>query len=171
MARASRTPEKRREAADDGTVEYEETVHEGIERALGGVFTTGRSKNVLLALLVLSGSLAGCAAAGSGTGGTESSPDVLVSSEIRAAEAREPDLYSFIQRLRPSWLRARASTVSGERPLPNVFVDGVYYGGVGTLRSIDLSEVVRVEYLSAPETTIRFGGGFPGAGAILVDTR
>lgn len=113
----------------------------------------------------------GCASGGSSGGAGGSDPDVITSEQLRAAEGRHPSVQTLIREVKSSWLRPRASTSSGARPLPNVFVDGVYHGGARTLYRIEVTEVETIRHLSAPDATIRFGGSYPGSGAILVETR
>lgn len=125
----------------------------------------------LLLLLVVLGATACAAGTSEHAPASGGDPDLISSQQLRSLEGRYWTAYSVIERLRGSWLRSRSTGVGGERPLPNVFVDGLYEGGVRTLLNIDVTEIERLEYLSAPEATTRFGGSFPGAGAILVQTR
>lgn len=122
----------------------------------------------LLVLTVLA--TAGCAAR-SADGPSTSGRNVISSEQLRSLEGRYWTAYTVIERLKGNWLRPRTTSVNGQRPLPNVFVDGLYHGRVGSLRYIDITEIERMRYLSAPETTTRFGGSYPGAGAILIETR
>jgi hypothetical protein len=73
--------------------------------------------------------------------------------------------YDVVHRLRPAWLRGRASD-----RIP-VYVNNQRAGGsVAALRSIPAASLQRVERLPASEAQIRFGLGHP-SGAIIVTTR
>ena len=88
--------------------------------------------------------------------------------EIPALTAREA-----IQRLRPSWLRPRISTVrgsSGTRHTATVFLDGTPRGGLSTLDGMDIRDIEEMRFISASDATTRYGTGYPG-GIIDVSTR
>jgi hypothetical protein len=123
---------------------------------------------VALLLFVSLPLLGGCATGNSGTSGSRSGP--IERADVEAVSTR--DALQLVQRLRPQWLRGRGSTSlrSPGATLPVVYLDGVRYGEVDSLRQIDSEAVWRVEFLSAPDATNRFGTGHAG-GAILVMTR
>ena len=112
--------------------------------------------------------LGGCATGGSGTSGSRSGP--IERDEVESVSTR--DALQLVQRLRPQWLQGRGSTSlrSPGATLPLVYLDGVRYGAVESLRQIDSEAVWRVEFLNAPDATNRFGTGHAG-GVILVTTR
>lgn len=87
--------------------------------------------------------------------------------EIPGTTARQA-----IQRLRPSWLRARVSTVrgTGEHHTAVVFLDGVPLGGLEALDQLWAREIGEIRFLSASDATNRYGTGYPG-GVIEVFTR
>jgi len=81
-------------------------------------------------------------------------------------------LYEAVQRLRPRWLQNRGiSSTRSMAPTPaRVYLDNAPIGSPGSLRSISVTDVERIEFLSASDATTRFGTGHDG-GAILVITR
>ena len=129
--------------------------------------TIHRRTTVALALLIVSGSLA-CASSGGTT--TRGSRNVITLEEL----ANEPSgtLYEAIQRLRPRWLQNRGISNSRTlRPTPlQVYLDNAPLGTTGSLRTISVTDVDRVEFMSANDATTRFGTGHDG-GAIIVSTR
>lgn len=109
--------------------------------------------------------LSGCASSGGVADGERGGPNRLIRSEL--AQFDDYDAYGAIQRLRSSWLRPRGGT----RTPPALIVDGVpRIGGVNGLRTIAVSSIEGMEYLSGPDATMRYGTGYPG-GAILVSLR
>ena len=123
------------------------------------------SKRLVLASFALAIGLAGCASAGGGGGGGGGRANLLTA-ESFTVEMQTLDLRQAIQRLRPSWFRLRDRT----RGEIQVYVDGVRRGGVNELESVRVDEVQRVEQMSAPDATMRFGTNH-GNGAILVFLR
>lgn len=115
-------------------------------------------------------SLGGCASSGASTSYEGSSPDVIGPEEVRGEETRSSTAYDLVQRQRPSWMRARGSSFSGDRPLPRVIVDGSDYGPMNALRDFRVSDIEQLRYMSASDATTRYGTGY-GGGAILIDTR
>lgn len=104
------------------------------------------------------------------------------------------NVYDAVSALRPEWLRIRGARslaagldpvrvegtgagvqVSGSTPLISevgtiqVYVDGVSFGGLETLNSINMLTVRDLYFLDAAEATLRWGEGNPH-GAILVIT-
>jgi len=126
----------------------------------------------LLLVLVL----AGCGAAATASGGGNS--NLITSEQLREADPDGLSVYQIIERDRPRWLRAgRGASTFGNAaggevssPFARVVLDGVSYGGIDDLRSLDTDEVDSIEYMSASDATTRFGTGYV-SGAILVRTR
>lgn len=110
----------------------------------------------------------GCVS-GSRTGVGSGSGEITLP-EIEAAPAR--DAYHLVELLRPRWLRGRgAFSIRDPRPaLPVVYVEGIREGGTDTLRRLDTSGILSIDYLGAADATTRFGTGHAG-GAILVRLR
>lgn len=126
-------------------------------------------KRVLMTALLVSLATSGCASAGSSSGGSSRNPDVITSEELRGTQIQSENAYNAVQRLRPAWLRARGSSFTGGRELPAVFVDGTRFGEIDSLRNLNVSDIVQIEFLDARDATTRFGTGYP-AGAIMVTT-
>lgn len=110
-----------------------------------------------------------CASAGAG-GGTAGSRNIITAEEI--AEISVTTAYEAIQRLRPTFLRARGvnSFANPDPGFPIVYVNGIRTGELEVLHQIQAQTVLDIEYLSASEATQRFGTGNSG-GAIVVRTR
>lgn len=125
-------------------------------------------KRILMTALLVALSTTGCASTGSSSGSSRN-PDVITSEELRGTQIQSENAYNAVQRLRPSWLRARGSSFTGGRPLPVVFVDGTRFGELDSLRSLNVSDIVQIEFLDSRDATTRFGTGYP-AGAIMVTT-
>ena len=120
--------------------------------------------------------LAGCGAAATASGGGNS--NLITSELLREADPEGLSVYQIIERNRPRWLRAsRSAPTFGSAAdgaagsdFARVVLNGVPYGDINDLRSLDADEVDSIEYTRASDATIRFGTGYP-AGAILVRTR
>jgi outer membrane cobalamin receptor len=116
--------------------------------------------------------LTGCsmAGAGQGSGGAGSGTGPIERAHLEATTAR--NAHDLVQTLRPQWLRGRGATSlrSTEPTLPVVYVDGMRFGAVETLRQIGIESVTRIEYMSAADATNRYGTGH-GGGVIHVQTR
>jgi hypothetical protein len=122
----------------------------------------------LSAFAFLAITLTGCAGGG-GSGGASEAPRRGSSTRIVADElagVAELDLYTAVNRLRPTWLRPQSRGT-----LPVIIVDGTpQAGGVDSLRSMRASDVAELQYMSASDATTRYGTGYT-AGAIVVSTR
>lgn len=121
-----------------------------------------------LVLFLTLGALNACATSErSGSGG---SGNVLESEAIEGVSAT--DAYQAIQNLRPRWLRSRGqiSIQSQDAGMPVVYVDGMSYGDVGSLRQISTNTIEEIEFISASDATTRFGTGHAG-GVIMVRTK
>jgi hypothetical protein len=121
---------------------------------------------LMLALLPVTA----CASGGGGNGSAGSARDVITAEEIEAISVTTA--YDAIQRLRPTFLRARGanSFTSGDSGRPVVYVNGIRSGEIEVLQQIPAQTVLDIQYLNASEATQRFGTGNAG-GAILVRTR
>ena len=126
------------------------------------------SQRLMLAAFALMNGLAGCASGSGGSGssgssGSSSGPNRLTAADL--VNQQELDLYDAIRQLRGRWLTSRG------RGTPRVVVDGSpRQSGIDELRSLRVSDVQEIEFLSASNATTRFGTGYD-AGAILVTTR
>ena len=118
-----------------------------LARALAAVLV------VLSAACVTSSSQADSGAAPRG------SRNVITLEEIRAT--RQTNLYDVVNRVRPAWLRPR--TVSPVSPGTDggvqVYRENTRIGSVGTLRTMSVDNVARLEYLDASSAQLRYGHG------------
>ena len=111
------------------------------------------------------------AAACSSTGTTSarrSSSDVLTAEDLETVGAL--NCYEAVQRLRPSWLRTRGRVSMASQQGIRLYVDGMHRGYVSEMTAIRASAVERMEHLSGPQATSRFGTDH-GDGAILLTLR
>ncbi len=119
----------------------------------------------LLLLLTLAAACGG-RSRGGGNPGPVAGGDVILSDELRQAQA--PDLLTALQHLRPNWFRRSPSVVRGQGDLL-VVVDRVPQGGSGALRQVPVGAVLVARYFSPTEATSLFGQGAL-YGAIVVST-
>lgn len=111
------------------------------------------------------------------------SRNTITREQIAALSTR--DAYAIIGSLEPGWLRGRRENTLGGAAgagvgtnassgggveYPVVFLDGVRYGELETLRDLRSEEVERMELLSPFEASTRYGSDY-FAGIILVTTR
>jgi hypothetical protein len=115
--------------------------------------------------------IAGCGSAGERSGGSEGR-NVISLDDIEELSGSYGDAYQIVDRLRPRWLRSRGATSLRDprAGYPVVYIDGLRFGALQTLREIDAQSVERMELLSSSAATTRFGTGHMG-GAILVTSR
>jgi hypothetical protein len=113
-----------------------------------------------LALLVAS-SAAGCMPSRSAQS-TPAEGSVITAEELRRVGDR--DAYTAIELLRPHFLRYRGQTGfrSDARAEPDVFVDGMYYGPMASLRRLPVRELAEIRFLSVGDATMRYGMGHLG---------
>ena len=125
----------------------------------------------LLPLVIVALSL-GCAPSSSpGDGGSRKS-QVITLQEINAS-GMSGSAYELISRLRPSFLVSRGqTTLSGDQSVayPNVYLDGVAFGDINTLRQIDASQIAEIRMYQSSEAQTKFGLG-NSAGVIAIVTR
>lgn len=122
-----------------------------------------QSKRAVVLAVALAMGVVGCASSGGGG----SRPAGATSNRIVAAELEPLGQISpsrAIERLRPRWLQTR----SGESPV--LHVDGARRSSLRDMDSYQLSDIDRIEYMSANDATTRFGTGY-GGGAILLFTK
>ena len=93
--------------------------------------------------------------------------DLITREQIE--ESNYSTAMDVVQRLKPRWLRPvrGGGTLTGPPPEAVVVLDGVRYGGLGSLSSINALMVDHIEYMSATEATTLYGTGYMG-GAIRV---
>lgn len=97
-------------------------------------------------------------------------PARITQDEIVASLA--VDAYDAVAKLRANFLasRGRTSFRSNESTLPTVFVDGLEYGPISTLRLIAANDVAEIRLYRSWEATTAFGTGFM-SGVIAVTTK
>lgn len=112
----------------------------------------------------------GCASANAGGGGTHRDPVIITEQEI--ASSNESNAFDVVQRLRPLFLKTRGrSTINaGGSEYASVFVDGVYYGELNSLRNLIANQIHEIRYLNGPESAGKYGIRY-GSGAIDVRTK
>ena len=101
----------------------------------------------------------------SGTLRTSRSSSLLGAEEIQAANVDIGNAYEAISRLRPNWLtRGTTSFDPPKTEFPIVFVEGVRYGELESLRNISANHIAAIRFHSAAEASPRFGlqGGLSG---------
>lgn len=98
--------------------------------------------------------------------------NIITYEEIKASKTPGWSAWDLIAQTRPNFLRTRGAT-SLRDPTPVravVYLDGVMYGKLESLRNLNIEEIREIEFLSAGDATTRFGTDHLG-GAILIRTR
>lgn len=96
---------------------------------------------------------------------------LITEEEIEASRAATA--YEAIQKLRANFLSYRGETSlnrSQSQPFPTVYVDGMEFGQIASLRTIPASQVATIRLYRSWEATTKFGTGKMG-GVIAVTTR
>jgi hypothetical protein len=127
---------------------------------------------IVLAMMVIA------AAAGCGTGRASTEPyparnrTILFPDEISQYGTAGRSAYDLIRQLRPEFLRSRGVTSLRDLtpPTATVYLDGVKYGDLNSLKLISAEQLTRVQYLNGSEATTRYGTDHVG-GAILITTK
>ena len=103
--------------------------------------------------------------------GEISSSQLITEDEIDASRAASA--YEVIQKLRANFLtyRGETSLTKGQStPYPTVYVDGMEFGPITSLRNIPASEISTIRLYRAWEATTKYGTGNMG-GVIAISTR
>jgi len=112
----------------------------------------------------------GCAS--SGTAGTtvRREPNLITEHEIAASN--ESNVFDVVNRLRPMFLKTRGrSTINaGGSEYASVFLDGQYFGELGSLRNIVASQIHEIRYLNGPDAVSKYGMRY-GSGAVDVRSK
>ena len=112
----------------------------------------------------------GCAS--SGTAGTtvRREPNLITEQEIAASN--ESNVFDVVNRLRPMFLKTRGrSTINaGGSEYASVFLDGQYFGELGSLRNIVASQIHEIRYLNGPDAVSKYGMRY-GSGAVDVRSK
>ena len=115
----------------------------------------------------------GCTSVREGTTGRVQG-DVLTAAEIATTDAQ--NAYDAISLKRPFFLKSRGprsllpSPVGQTTEYPIVYLDGMYYGELESLRYIAVAHIQEIQYLDFNAATLRFGTGRTG-GIVLVITK
>jgi len=121
---------------------------------------------MMLVLLVT----AGCAS--SQSGGVVSTREILTAEEMSRTTALTA--YDAIQVRRPAFLASaqRRALRDADQPdtRPVVYVNGIYYGEVESLRDITVREIKEIRFLEANDATKVLGSAYAG-GVIMVTTK
>lgn len=96
--------------------------------------------------------------------------DLITEEEIAATSAI--NAYEIVQKLRGNFLSNRGKTtiLGRSSPTPMVYVDGVRYGEIASLRNITATTVQSIRLYRAWEAQQRYGNGVMG-GVIEVTTK
>jgi hypothetical protein len=122
----------------------------------------------IAALLALS--VTACSSAPHSTG-PSLQRNVITLAEIQSATVPTANLWDFIATARPHFLRDRGvGSFRDTTPVRAlVYLDGSMLGDVQVLKSISLSSVKLIQYMSGADATTRYGMGHSG-GVILLST-
>jgi len=120
---------------------------------------------VLMAMVAVTA----CASAGGSGGGTGTYRDPILITEHEIDASMESNGFDVVQKLRPMFLKTRGrSTINaGGSEYASVFVDGVYYGELASLRNLVSNQIHEIRYLNGPESAGKYGIRY-GQGAIDV---
>lgn len=129
-----------------------------------------RSLVVSTALVAIS---LGCASTPSGSLAETRTSQILTQEEISSSGAFG-NAFDVITRLRPNFLTSRGPTTLGNAQrtgmYPNIYLDGIPYGDINTLRNIDASTIAEIRLYQAGEAQTKFGMGNNG-GVLAITTR
>jgi hypothetical protein len=115
---------------------------------------------------------AALACASSGTAGTAPRRDPNLITEQEIAASTESNVYDVVSRLRPMFLktRGRSTIIAGGSEYASVFLDGQYYGELGSLRNIVATQIHEIRYLNGPDAVSKYGMRY-GSGAVDVRSK
>jgi hypothetical protein len=121
----------------------------------------------------------GCASQNANSGSSSSgvaqkSANYLPFSEIADAHADANTAYDAVARLRPNWLAAHgvtSTTNASTTEYATVFVDGVLYGDLNTLRTLQAYHVADIRYYDITQSGAKYGIRGGSSGVIDVRTK
>ena len=119
------------------------------------------SRRTVALAVALTLALVGCASSGGTSRPEGATTNRIVKAELEPLGQLSP--LQAIERLRPRWLRSRSGTP------PVLHVDGTRRGDLRDINAYRISDIERIEYMSASDATTRFGTGYDG-GVIMVTT-
>jgi hypothetical protein len=109
--------------------------------------------------------VAGCGASRE-TGAVSTSRNILTADEIAKTSAF--NAYDAVRLRRPAFLSPAVTSGAGQRR-PPVYVDGIYFGEVESLKDIQVIDVKEIRYIDSRDATTLYGTGYV-AGVIMVIT-
>ncbi len=126
-----------------------------------------RVRGIVAGCALIVGSGAGCVRAGA-VPPVSGSHDVITVEEL--SRVREISLYDAVRRLRPHFLKSRATTAFGKEPSSPLmlYVDGDKRDSIDDLRRISPGEVLEVRFYEPQIANTRFARYNNAAGAIAV---
>ena len=129
-----------------------------------------RKPNIInaIVLLALGVSLAACASTASQRSAGDRNR--ITAEQIEEVTSQYSTAHDVVQNLRPLWLRRRGATSFSRETDVAVYLDGSRYGTPDDLRSISVTAVESMRFLSPSEATNRYGTGHTH-GAIMVRTK
>jgi outer membrane cobalamin receptor len=124
---------------------------------------------VLGCCLLIAASMSACAMHNRSDDGG-GSPQIITEVEVRNSHA--PNAYEVVKKLRGNFLSNRGATsvMNTSSPEPTVYVDGVPFGPLATLRNIPAEQVSSIRLYRAWEAETKYGSGNMG-GVIEVATK
>ena len=124
------------------------------------------------ALLILAAACGSASSSASSVASPFGNRDLITYEEINAQKRPGWSAWDLIAQMRPHFLRSRGAS-SLRDPTPAravVYLDGVLYGKLEVLRSLNIEEIREIQFISSGDATTRFGTDHLG-GAILIRTR
>jgi hypothetical protein len=126
-------------------------------------------KMIVLAAAALT--FSACSSATTSGGSPNERRSNITAEEIKQVSNPGWSAYDLISKVRPEWLRARnPQTLREPDPIyPIIYLDDIEHGDIDSLKDITISRVASVQFITAYDTTARFGQTYQG-GAIMVRT-
>jgi hypothetical protein len=105
-----------------------------------------------------------------GPGAPEGDPNLITRDQIAATHGST--VYDVIARLHAEFLRDRGATSInlGTRDVATVFLNGVEFGSIESLRTIAASDIEQIRYFPGVDAVVKFGRAYAG-GVILLTSR
>lgn len=101
----------------------------------------------------------------------EADRNIMTITQIQEGAANGiQNLYDLVLRYHPEWMRTVRASATAGTAAPTVWVDQQRIGGLGALRTMPVSGVSQLRYLTPPQARGELGFNNPG-GAIVVSMR
>jgi hypothetical protein len=120
-------------------------------------------RTLSLTLLLAMGTTWACVTTASqGSSGSGSDRNLITRAQLESIPSLSA--YEAVERYHRDWLRGRSGTVRSDtgRSYPQVFVDGRPYGAIEALHQFTADTIEKIQFISAPDATTRYGTGYPG---------